>query len=345
MTSPQQLEILDLRHFPAQKLRPLLEQQADVWNRRLHWNYKPSTELLLQYLDSRILPGFVALERSRIVGFCFCVYEGHKAVIGDIYSSRYETDPLAIVHTLTRHLLETLEASPDIRRIETQLLLFDSGILPPLFASALSQNLRFQVFPRLFLELPLGPRAVPLPPPPPFPPAPFPPDIELCRWSPTFYNPTAELIQHAYLNHPDADINDQYRTLAGSQRFLHNIIRFPGCGTFDPDSSCVLRTRRDNTLVAVLLVSRVAPDAAHITQLCVAPTQRGRRLGASLLRHVLRQLPQRAYSLVTLTVSENNPGALALYTAAGFRPRHRFDALVLDKPTTRPIPWPPFPRT
>jgi ribosomal protein S18 acetylase RimI-like enzyme len=338
MTSPQQLEILDLRHFPAQKLRPLLEQQAEVWNQRLHWDYRPSTELLLQYLDSRILPGFVALDRTRIVGFCFCVYEGHKAVIGDIYASRYETAPLAIVETLTRHILETLEASPDIRRIEAQLLLFSEGVLAPIFASALSGGSRFQVFPRLFLQLNLaGPAAAPVD-------NPFPPDIELCRWSPTFYNPVAELIQNAYLNHPDADINDQYRTLAGSQRFLHNIIRFPGCGTFDPDSSFVLRARRDNTPIAVLLVSRIARDAAHITQLCVAPAHRGRRLGASLLHHVLRQLHRHAYRIVSLTVSENNPGALALYTATDFRTRHRFDALVLDKPATRPTPWPPFPR-
>ncbi len=339
MTSPQQLEVLDIRHFPAQKLRPLLEQQAEFWYQRLHWDYKPSTELLLQYLDSRILPGFVALDRGRIVGFCFCVYEGHKAVIGDIYSSRYEANPLAIVETLTRHILETLEASPDIRRIEAQLLLFNEGILPGVFASAISRGTRFHVFPRLFLQLDLPSAASATAA------NPFPPDIELCRWSPTFYNPTAELIQHAYLNHPDADINDQYRTMAGSQRFLHNIIRFPGCGTFDPDSSFVLRTRRDNVLVAVLLVSRIAPDAAHITQLCVAPTHRGRRLGASLLHHALRQLPRHAYRVVSLTVSENNPSALALYLATGFLTRHRFDALVLDKPVTRPIPWPPFPRT
>ena len=332
MTSPQQLEILDLRHFNARQLRPLLEQQAEIWNKRLRWHYRSSTELLLQYLDSRILPGFVALARGRVCGFCFCVYEGHKAVIGDIYASIHEPSPLAIATTLTHHLLEMLEASPDIERIEAQLLLFDNGILPPIFAAATSSSTRLQVFPRLFLEHELTVATK-------FAATPVPADVELCRWSPTFYEPTAALIQLAYQGHLDSEINDQYRTIAGSQRFLHNIIRFPGCGTFDPECSFVLRERRTNALVAVILCSRVAPDTGHITQLCVAREYRGRHLGETLLGVTLNQLRSRKYRYLTLTVSENNSSAVNLYFSAGFSTRHRFDALVLDKPSPSPLTW------
>jgi ribosomal protein S18 acetylase RimI-like enzyme len=337
MTSPQQLEVLDLRHFNAKQLRPLLEQEAEFWNQRLRWDYRSSTELLLQFLDSRILPGFVAIEGGQILGFCFCVYEGTKGVIGDVYANRALRDPLAIVSLLLRHLLETLQASPDIHRIEGQLLLFDEGVLPPIIRDCLSANAHFTLYPRNFLECDLTqPRSN----------APdhstqlFPPDLELARWSPNFYNPSAELIRVAYANHLDSSINDQYRTSAGCQRFLHNIIRFPGCGTFDPDSSFVLRTRRGNNLIAMLLISRVAPDTGHLTQLCVAPPQRGRRLGAALLTHVLRHLPTRNYRYLTLTVSEQNFPALNLYYANNFHTRYRFDALVIEKPTKsffRPI--------
>ena len=38
------------------------------------------------------------------------------------------------------------------------------------------------------------------------------------------------LITACYRRHIDAEINDQYRTHAGSIRFLNNIVRFPGCG-------------------------------------------------------------------------------------------------------------------
>src|ERR1039457_1968595 len=81
-----QIEVLDLRHFSARQLRPLLEREAEVWRVRLRWDYKSSTELLLQYLESRILQGFVALDRGRVCGYTFCVFEGNKAVVGDAFA-------------------------------------------------------------------------------------------------------------------------------------------------------------------------------------------------------------------------------------------------------------------
>lgn len=334
MAVPQQIEVLDLRHFSARQLRPLLEQEAQVWQHRLEWDYTHSTRLLLEYLDSKILPGFVALLRGRICGYTFCVYEGQKAVIGDIYADAENPAPLAIVHTLTRHLLETLGASPGLERIEAQLLLFDSGTLAPAFAAACGTGRALGVYPRFFLERALHRASTPVAT------TSYPPEIELCPWSTLFYMPAAELIRTAYLGHVDSDINDQYRTLAGSLRFLHNIIRFPGCGTFDPESSWVLRDRRTDALVAVLLCSRVAPQVAHLTQLCVAASWRGHRLGSLLLDECLSRLPLAGYALLTLTVTERNTSALALYRRAGFTIRQRFDALVIDRhpDAARPAP-------
>ncbi len=317
LTSPQQLEILDLRHFNARQLRPLLNEEAEVWNKRLRWDYRTSTNLLLEYLDNRILPGFVALARGKIVGYTFSVYEGQKAVIGDIYAAAANPAPLAVSHTLVRHLLETLKAAPDVDRIESQLLLFDAGVLSPAFAG-------FRVFPRLFLERLLLFEPGPLPT--------FAPEYLLERWVPAHYNAVGELILAAYVGHVDSEINDQYRTLAGALRFLHNVVRFPGCGTFDPECSWVLRHRGSSgTLAGALLCSRVAPDTAHVTQLCIDPAARGQGLGKQLLQLCLSQLAARQYRALSLTVTEANATALGLYLRAGFRTRQRFDAIVHDK--------------
>ncbi|MDQ2834797.1 MAG: GNAT family N-acetyltransferase [Acidobacteriota bacterium] len=326
MTVATQLEILDLRHFSGRQLRPLLETEARVWERRLRWNYQNSTELLLQYLDSRILPGFVALDRGRVCGFTFCVYEGHKAVIGDAFA--VANDPaqaMPIVNQLLHQLLQLLEHSPGVQRIESQLLLYDSGAIHEVFA-----NSGFETFPRLFMECDLdrpalegnSPRTTSGPP--------TPDHLELIPWSGEHYQAAAELIHEAYIGHIDARINDQYCSLHGSLRFLHNIVRFPGCGVFEADASWLLRDRHTGHLAAMVLCSRVANDVAHITQLCVAPSLRGHRLGRRLLEHCIQHLSRSGSSAITLTVTEANRQAVRVYKDFGFSTRHRFDAMVFD---------------
>src|SRR5580658_10852711 len=86
MASGLSLEILDLRHFAAPMLRPVLEAESVLWRQRLNWDYLASAKLLLQYLDSRSLPGYVAVDAGRVTGYIFCVYEDSKAVIGDVFA-------------------------------------------------------------------------------------------------------------------------------------------------------------------------------------------------------------------------------------------------------------------
>ncbi len=321
MPVASQVEILDLRHFTARQLRPLLEAEVRLWRQRLSWNYQGSAELLLQYLDSRVLPGFVALERGKISGFSFCVYEGHKAVIGDAFATAPDT---AQQHLITRqliyHLLQLLRHTPGIDRIESQLLLYDAGAIDETFLDA-----GFRMYPRLYMQsdLPgssLDSRAAALPP-----------EVALLRWTQDDYQAAAELIHSSYAGHIDSSINDQYCSLHGSLRFLHNIVRFPGCGVFDADASWVLRDRRTNALVAMVLCSRIADDVAHVTQFCVSPAYRTSGLGGSLLQHCIRNLAQLEFRAITLTVTEANENAVRLYRSLGFYSRHRFNAMVFNK--------------
>lgn len=321
-----QLEILDLRHFSARQLRPLLESEADVWQQRLRWNYDGSTELLLQYLDSHILPGFVALDRGRICGFTFCVYEGNKAVVGDAYAvANDQEQALQITHTLLRHLLDLLLHSPSIQRIESQLLLYNVGAVDQTFKAA-----GFTLHPRLFMEFNFDSAAIhqnSLR-------SNLPENVEICGWSAEHYQPAAELIHEAYTGHIDALINDQYCSLHGSLRFLHNIVRFPGCGVFEAQHSWVLHETGNGALIGIVLCSRVAEDVAHITQLCISKKWRGHHLGKALLKHCMRHLSQSGFQAITLTVTEANHPAVRLYEELGFFTRHRFEAMVLDKSAT-----------
>jgi ribosomal protein S18 acetylase RimI-like enzyme len=320
MSNTPQLEILDLRHFSAAQLAPLLRDEATRWRDRLKWDYSKAIQLLLEYLDGRILPGFVALHKGRVMGYAFCVYEGEKAVIGDVYAVG-ETEGMnnPICETLLHHTLEMLQATPAIDRVESQLLMFPAGALHAPFLAR-----GFHAFPRLFMMCDLRTSAltqtaVATKPAPGF---------RIQAWLPEFYDSAADLIHRAYAGHMDSGINDQYLTMHGAQRFLHNIIRFPGCGTFDGDNSWVLRDARTLNIEGLVLCSRVREDVGHITQLCISPRVQRQGLGRLLLEHCARGFLHDKVTGLSLTVTEANSPALSLYEHNGFKTLHRFEAMV-----------------
>jgi len=312
------VEILDLRHFSSVDLRPLLDDEISVWSRLLSWDYGGSAEMILRYVDAKILPGYAAIDRGRIFGYAFFVYEGSKGVIGDLFVANGGRlpDPHGVESRLLTHVIETLQQSPGIHRVEAQLLMHETGIVSqPFMAQGFSRHAR------LFMVLPLETAIKP---------APSHPDIDIRRWSEQDYQPAAAVITTAYRGHVDSEINDQYRTLSGSLRFLNNIVRFPGCGTFDPDSSFAAMHKRTHTLVGLILCSRVRQDVGHVTQVCVLPEYRSHGIGEALLAATTANLRQRKFSLLSLTVTEANVRAVELYLRLGFDTKRVFDAFVWE---------------
>jgi ribosomal protein S18 acetylase RimI-like enzyme len=313
------VEVLDLRHFSSIDLRPLLEDETQLWSRLLSWDYTGSADMILRYVDAKILPGYAAIDHGQVLGYSFFVYEGSKGVIGDLFvanSSRL-SDPHEIESRLLVHVIETLQQSPGIHRVEAQLLLHQAGIVARPFVEQ-----GFHRHARLFMVLPLADGSRPA--------VTVQPDIEIRRWSEPDYQPAAAIITSAYRAHVDSQINDQYRTLSGSLRFLNNIVRFPGCGTFDAESSFVALHKPTRSLTGLILCSRVRHDVGHVTQVCVLPEYRSHGIGKALLAATRASLVQRRFSMLSLTVTEANRGAVELYLHLGFEIKRVFDAFVWE---------------
>ncbi len=82
-------------------------------------------------------PAIVALQAGHIVGYAFCVCEGAKAVIGDVYAfGETESTINPICDTLLHHLLELVQATPGVDRVESQLLMFPDGALGETFRAS-----------------------------------------------------------------------------------------------------------------------------------------------------------------------------------------------------------------
>jgi ribosomal protein S18 acetylase RimI-like enzyme len=314
------VEILDLRHFSSSDLRPLLDQEVVTWGSTLSWDYRNSADMILRYVDAKILPGYAAVERGSIVGYSFFVYEGSKGVVGDLFVSPRRVDTHRIEAQMAEHVIETLQQSPGIHRVEAQLLMHQTGELTSCFITA-----GFQRYRRLFLsvELQHSPLAA-------LGTARVPDVIQIRPWADHDYQPAAGVITAAYRGHIDSEINDQYRTHAGSVRFLNNIVRFPGCGVFDTHSSFSAIHRPTNSLVGLILCSRVKDDVGHVTQVCLLPEYRRYGIGEALVSYTISALRNRRFNLLSLTVTEMNDRAVALYKRLGFRETSIFDAFVWE---------------
>jgi len=240
-------------------------------------------------------------------------------VVGDLFVTNGHRLPNSreVELKLLTHVIETLQQSPGIHRVEAQLLAHEAGSVARPF---LDQG--FQRHPRLFMVLALGSGSPAMPP--------THPEVEIRRWTEADYQPAAAVITAAYRGHVDAQINDQYHTLGGSLRFLNNIVRFPGCGLFDAESSYAAFDRKAKNLIGLILCSRVRGDVGHVTQVCVLPEYRSRGIGESLLAATVGSLRKRGFSMLSLTVTEANSRAVALYRRLNFESKRIFDAFVWE---------------
>ena len=317
LESPDHL-VVDLRNVSAADLAPLLDEETAAWRAALDWDFEPSAELVRRFVGMQALNGFALLEGARTIGYSYYIREEKKGLIGDLYVC--ERDRTAErENALIEATLEALWRSPGVRRVEAQLLLLDSPLKRKVpFAS------RFKPYPRRFLEAPAR-QALALE-------AREMEGIAIALWTEAQQDDSARLVAAAYRGHIDSEINDQYRSPSGSRRFLSNIVQYPGCGTFFPQASfaAVASNGARGELCGISLASLVARDTGHITQICVAPSQRGKGVGYALLRRSMLALAAQGCRTVGLTVTSKNISAIRLYEQMGFADRRDFAAYVWD---------------
>lgn len=308
-------EILELRRIRLEDLNPVLEEETRSWRERLHWDFTPSADLVRRFVGIQALSGYALAVHGRIIGYSYFVCEDRKGLIGDLYVMDNYRDSRS-EHLLLSSVVEALARDSGVRRIESQLMMFDSG-----FADDLPKSSSLTMHRRNFMSIDLA--RVP----------------ELAEgsasrstrfegWMPYRQEETARLIAEAYHGHVDSDINDQYRSIAGARRFLMNIVQYPGCGSFFQPASFVAVDPHYALVRGVSLASLVASDVGHITQICVAQKFQGTGTGYELLRRSLEGLAANGCKEATLTVTTENRQAVFLYERMGFRTIRYFAACV-----------------
>ena len=318
-------ELAELGDLCSDALAPLLEEEIGAWRERFDWDFRPSADLVCRFIDQRALGGFAFVERGLAVAYCYYVHDEHKGLVGDLYvaESRLGRD---YEHQLLDSTVGALMRIPPVTRIETQLVLMaaladwtPSGLRGRRLPAPEYLSLNERQFMRLDLRSAPAIRPVSMGR-----------RVAVEPWSERFHEGVAHLIPQAYAGHVDSDINDQYRSVAGARRFLHNIVQYPGCGAFFRSGSFVALDRDTGGVCGVSLASLVAPDAGHVTQICVVPERQGSGLGRELLRRSLAALAEAGCRRASLTVTSSNRPAIGLYERAGFRVVQRFYAFTWE---------------
>ncbi len=319
---PELLGLRDLRELRPLDLAPLLAEETLQWREQLHWDYARSAELVRRFTELRALRGSALVSRrGQVVGYCYYILEQPKGLLGNLFVAEEFRTP-ENEDMLLGATLKTLLAAP-VDRIESQLMLLEAG--PRLLSRfrTLPGGRQLKVFDRHFMMFDLGQTALPEE-------QPVGRDVRFEPWSSTYQEATARMISEVYAGHVDAQINDQYRSLAGARKFLYNIVQYPGCGAFQVGASLVAVDRETGVLCGVCLASLVGERAGHITQLCVAPRMQGRGLGRALVTRCLRLMQEQGGRSASLTVTSSNGEALRLYLRAGFMAVRHFPACVWE---------------
>ncbi|HML18460.1 MAG TPA: GNAT family N-acetyltransferase [Bryobacteraceae bacterium] len=306
--------VIDLRRVSAEHLLPLLERETAEWRSELAWDFRASAELVRRFVQLQALNGFALLDGSRVAGYAYYVCEDGKGLIGDLFLAR-EHRSVENENALLSAVLDAIWRTPGVRRIESQLMMLVSPL-----DRAVPQREWFRCFPRYFMEVSSA-AALKLPEKKPA-------SMAILPWSEQRQDDTARLIAQAYRGHIDSLINDQYRSFAGARRFLTNIVQYPGCGTFFAPASYAAFAGHE--LRGISLASLVAGDVGHITQVCVAPSERSTGLGYELVRRSLIALAAHGCRSVSLTVTSSNSIAVRLYERMGFTKRRDFAAYIWE---------------
>lgn len=325
-------EIIDIRRFEPRDFSNLMEAESRVWSERMRWDFTASTRVITACLRDKRLSGYALVDGAKICGYCFFFYDGEKGIVGDLFVHP-ELACQGHESELLEHTLETLLGTPGLRRIEAQLPHYERDGIEPCF-----RRRGFRSFLRRFMSLRLeGHRQGA---------AGFHPerageltqslardDIEITSWERRYNDDAAEMLYQAYQHHVDALINDQYASVMGATRLVENIYNNQGCGDLLARVSRMAMHRPTQRLAGILTVTAVRAHTAHIPQVGVGPSFQGMGVGTAMMEAAFQDLAAEGYEQVTLTVTDENAGAVRLYQRLGFESFKTFGAFTHDSRT------------
>jgi ribosomal protein S18 acetylase RimI-like enzyme len=299
----------DWRAEPTAVVTSLLEAEAARWRADLDWDVAEAWRTVEPSRAEGRLAGFILRDDfSRVAGWtCFLIH-------GDVLQVAMlvaETAGAAAA------LVDAILRSPAAARASIAALCCRASApgLGPALARA-----GFATAPYRYLEAPVQPAAaVDVP-------------FRLRPWHMGDVEPFVTLCARAY------DDADDVRAFAPRGLdvewvdYVRGLLATPACGRFRPDLSVMADLDGTRRLAGAVLATELSHGTAHLAQVAVDPSARGRGLGTALVARAVADAASQGFSRATLLVAASNRRAASIYERLGFRDRAEFVVAVCRQP-------------
>lgn len=314
------MNLCDWREVGPAVVAPLYARGEQHWRATLGWETADNWRSIERARTTKGLPGLLAIDRTgQVRGWTFFVLQDNVLHVGGLAA---ET-PAA-----TGALLDAVVAlGDDSGAAGVSCFMFEEA---PGVADAIGRR-GFDTEPFIYLFRAIHAHDDRSDPPP-----------SARAWRSEDVERAADLLRAAYP--PDAATYlAPGHTPEAWRRYVRNLVEQTGLGTLNPAATRVLekdvrqRTHAapapGPTLEAVVIVTALSRDTAHLAQVAVHPERRGHGLGRRLVEDACRLAAAQSFSRATLLVGASNAPARGLYASLGFTPGPRF--LAARRPSRR----------
>jgi ribosomal protein S18 acetylase RimI-like enzyme len=309
------LKLSPISYTDRSQLAALMDEEELCWMSDLKWDYAPVRRILSSFIEQKRLPGYVASDDRRALGYAYFLAHHSKGIIGTLYASKLASNQ-EVADEILALAIECLKEAQGIRRIEAQIMPFNNLNLTAGFTRR-----GFRCYPRYYLELDLqnysrsgncstAEKIVP--------------------WDPAFLSLAAQVTFNSYSNQPDSQLCEDYCTIEGCESYLRSLLENPGCGLFMAEASFVGLDSR-GAACGFLFSSRISNTSGMIPQVAILPSHQGHGLGNALMHYCLSYFKAQGYHTVSLTVTKQNKRAFEWYQRMGFKIQKEFGAFVWER--------------
>src|SRR3954453_6772030 len=139
LSDPKLPEVVELSRLDVSQFDALFGEEIAVWDEKFHWDFRPSADLLRRFLLVHSLIGYALRVGQSVVGYTYCVCEGRKGLIGDLFLKE-EFGGAENESLLLGSAVQGLMHTGGVKRIESQLMLFRHRTGPLPFSRFVSRH-------------------------------------------------------------------------------------------------------------------------------------------------------------------------------------------------------------